>query len=41
MESVIDFKRDVYKLALTELAPFLKREPRHLRASGPKRAISP
>jgi putative (di)nucleoside polyphosphate hydrolase len=41
MESVIDFKRDVYKLALTELAPFLKRELRHLRALGPKRAISP
>ena len=34
MESVIDFKRDVYKLALTELASFLKREPRHLRGRG-------
>ncbi len=41
MENVIDFKRDVYKLALTELAPFLKREPRHLRVLMSKRAISP
>ena len=41
MENVIDFKREVYKLALTELAPFLKREPRYSRAPGAKRAISP
>ncbi len=40
-ENVIDFKRDVYKLALTELAPFLKRETRHLRVTGFKRAGSP
>jgi putative (di)nucleoside polyphosphate hydrolase len=41
MENVIDFKREVYKLALTELAPFLRREPRHLRIPAVKRAISP
>ena len=41
MEHVIDFKREVYKLALTELAPFLRREPRHLRMPAVKRAISP
>ena len=40
MENVIDFKREVYKLALTELAPFLKRESRHSRALGVRRAIS-
>jgi putative (di)nucleoside polyphosphate hydrolase len=39
MESVIAFKRDVYKLALTELAPFLKREPRHLRGNVSRKAI--
>ena len=37
-ESVIDFKRDVYKLALTELAPFLQREPRYSRNAGGKKA---
>jgi putative (di)nucleoside polyphosphate hydrolase len=40
MENVIDFKREVYKLALTELAPFLKRESRHSRVPGVRRAIS-
>ena len=28
LESVIDFKREVYRLALSELAPFLKRNQR-------------
>ena len=41
MENVVDFKREVYKLALTELAPFLKRESRHPRLPGVRRAISP
>ena len=39
MESVIDFKRDVYKLALTELAPFLTREPRFTRGPVGKKPV--
>ena len=39
MESVIDFKRDVYKLALTELAPFLKREPQRQRENKATKSL--
>lgn len=36
LENVIDFKRDVYRLALSELAPFLKRDHRHPRPADTK-----
>lgn len=39
MESVIDFKRDVYKLALTELASFLTRELRFTRGPVGKKPV--
>ena len=40
LESVIEFKRDVYRLALSELAPFLKRDHRHPRSMESKYARS-
>ena len=40
LESVIDFKRDVYRLALSELEPFLKRNHRHPRLADSKNVQS-
>lgn len=37
MESVVEFKREVYRLALEELERFLHRDVRHLRQHGSRR----
>lgn len=36
MESVVEFKREVYRLALEELERFLSRDVRYLRRRGPR-----
>jgi len=36
MDAVVDFKREVYRLALEELERFLHKDARHLRQRAPR-----